>query len=372
MAPAVADVGDPGLGAGLAAPAPPARATTSMPTTSAPLGDQRPADRRADEAAGAGHRDALSREVSARWLACRGHRGPTYTRRALAVGTATPPIQPPSGPSGPAQLAVEAAGQGRRRGGAGGAPSSCRSCASASRSPPAVTTAAVAAGPAGAWRSLQPRNRLRDAGMYALQMWAFFVGHELPYDDAKKLRSRLKDRLPDQDRHGDRRRAAAERPPAAGAGGARPGQRRSTARSPGSTGCGSSSRTPRWSGSSPGTPSASRAPRARCPGVYDLGCAIYYAVADRAALVGVRARPHRRRGAADHGGGRREAVGPRLEPAVRLPRRQPVGRDALAALRRLADGGAAADRGGAGGGRARLGLRGRARASRSSTWASTT
>ena len=57
--------------------------------------------------------------------------------------------------------------------------------------PPAVTTAAVASGPVGL-AVFQPRNRLRDAGMYALQMWAFFVGHELPYDDEKKLRSRLK------------------------------------------------------------------------------------------------------------------------------------------------------------------------------------
>jgi membrane-associated phospholipid phosphatase len=57
--------------------------------------------------------------------------------------------------------------------------------------PPAATTAAVAAGPLGL-AVAQPRNRLRDAGMYALQMWAFFVGHELPYDDEKKLRSRLK------------------------------------------------------------------------------------------------------------------------------------------------------------------------------------
>jgi membrane-associated phospholipid phosphatase len=57
--------------------------------------------------------------------------------------------------------------------------------------PAAATTAAVAAGPLGL-AVFQPRNRLRDAGMYALQMWAFFVGHELPYDDEKALRRRLK------------------------------------------------------------------------------------------------------------------------------------------------------------------------------------
>jgi membrane-associated phospholipid phosphatase len=33
---------------------------------------------------------------------------------------------------------------------------------------------------------------LRDAGMYALQMWMFVMGHELPYDDPEALRSRLR------------------------------------------------------------------------------------------------------------------------------------------------------------------------------------
>lgn len=57
--------------------------------------------------------------------------------------------------------------------------------------PAAATTAAVVAGPLGL-AVAQPRNRLRDAGMYALQMWAFFVGHELPYDNEQALRRRLK------------------------------------------------------------------------------------------------------------------------------------------------------------------------------------
>jgi membrane-associated phospholipid phosphatase len=57
--------------------------------------------------------------------------------------------------------------------------------------PPAATTAAVAGGPLGL-AVAQPRTKLRDAGMYALQMWAFFVGHELPYDDEQDLRKRLK------------------------------------------------------------------------------------------------------------------------------------------------------------------------------------
>jgi membrane-associated phospholipid phosphatase len=56
---------------------------------------------------------------------------------------------------------------------------------------PAVTTAALAAGPP-ALAVVRPRSRLRDAGMYALQMWMFTMGHELPYDDPEKLRSRLR------------------------------------------------------------------------------------------------------------------------------------------------------------------------------------
>jgi hypothetical protein len=57
--------------------------------------------------------------------------------------------------------------------------------------PPRVTVAALAAGPpslAVAGR----RTRLRDAGMYALQMWMFTMGHELPYDDPEAARSRLR------------------------------------------------------------------------------------------------------------------------------------------------------------------------------------
>jgi membrane-associated phospholipid phosphatase len=56
---------------------------------------------------------------------------------------------------------------------------------------PAVTIAALAAGPP-ALAVVKPRSRVRDAGMYALQMWMFLVGHELPYDNPDKLRSRLR------------------------------------------------------------------------------------------------------------------------------------------------------------------------------------
>ncbi|MDX6607888.1 MAG: hypothetical protein QOD14_2428 [Solirubrobacterales bacterium] len=59
------------------------------------------------------------------------------------------------------------------------------------RIPAAVTAGAMAAGPP-ALAVLRPRTRLRDAGMYALQMWMFVLGHELPYDDPDALRSRLR------------------------------------------------------------------------------------------------------------------------------------------------------------------------------------
>jgi membrane-associated phospholipid phosphatase len=60
---------------------------------------------------------------------------------------------------------------------------------------PAVTTAAAAAGPF-ALAVLRPRTRARDAGLFALQMWAFTVIHELPYDRPERLRERLRVRYP--------------------------------------------------------------------------------------------------------------------------------------------------------------------------------
>jgi membrane-associated phospholipid phosphatase len=61
--------------------------------------------------------------------------------------------------------------------------------------PAAVTAAALAAGPP-ALAVARPRSRLRDAGMYALQMWMFTMGHELPYDDPEAARRRLRVRYP--------------------------------------------------------------------------------------------------------------------------------------------------------------------------------
>lgn len=63
------------------------------------------------------------------------------------------------------------------------------------RVPAAVTVAASVAGPAGT-AILQPRTKLRDAVLFAQQMWAFTVVHEIPYDDPDRLRERLLIRYP--------------------------------------------------------------------------------------------------------------------------------------------------------------------------------
>jgi len=59
------------------------------------------------------------------------------------------------------------------------------------RVPAPATLAAVVAGPLGL-AVLRPRTRGRDAALFALQMWAFLVAHELPYDDPDRLRRRLR------------------------------------------------------------------------------------------------------------------------------------------------------------------------------------
>jgi membrane-associated phospholipid phosphatase len=63
------------------------------------------------------------------------------------------------------------------------------------RIPTTVTVAATAAGPL-ALAVLQPRSKRRDVALFALQMWAFTVAHELPYDDPERLRARLRTRYP--------------------------------------------------------------------------------------------------------------------------------------------------------------------------------
>jgi membrane-associated phospholipid phosphatase len=63
------------------------------------------------------------------------------------------------------------------------------------RIPAAVTTATVASAPL-ALAVLRPRTKARDAALFTLQMWAFTVVHELPYDDPEGLRRRLHVRYP--------------------------------------------------------------------------------------------------------------------------------------------------------------------------------
>ncbi len=59
------------------------------------------------------------------------------------------------------------------------------------RVPAAVTVAATVAGPVGT-AVLLPRTKARDALLFAQQMWAFTVVHEIPYDDPERLRERLR------------------------------------------------------------------------------------------------------------------------------------------------------------------------------------
>lgn len=61
--------------------------------------------------------------------------------------------------------------------------------------PARATFAATAAGPF-ALAILRPRTKTRDALLFAMQMWAFIMVHELPYDDPEALRRRLKVKYP--------------------------------------------------------------------------------------------------------------------------------------------------------------------------------
>jgi membrane-associated phospholipid phosphatase len=63
------------------------------------------------------------------------------------------------------------------------------------RIPTAATIAACAGGPLGL-AVLRPRSGRRDVAMYMLQMWAFTMVHELPFDDPERLRARLRIRYP--------------------------------------------------------------------------------------------------------------------------------------------------------------------------------
>ena len=58
------------------------------------------------------------------------------------------------------------------------------------RPPAPVVAAAALSAPFGLAVAV-PRSRLRDAGVYALQMWAYIIVHELPYDDPRRLEKRV-------------------------------------------------------------------------------------------------------------------------------------------------------------------------------------
>jgi len=63
------------------------------------------------------------------------------------------------------------------------------------RVPAPVTVAACAGGPL-ALAVLYPRSKKRDVALYAMQMWAFIMVHEIPFDDPERLRARLRSRYP--------------------------------------------------------------------------------------------------------------------------------------------------------------------------------
>ena len=63
------------------------------------------------------------------------------------------------------------------------------------RVPGPVTVAVCAGGPL-ALAVLYPRSRKRDVALFAMQMWAFTMVHELPYDDPDRLRRRLRTGYP--------------------------------------------------------------------------------------------------------------------------------------------------------------------------------
>lgn len=63
------------------------------------------------------------------------------------------------------------------------------------RIPAPATVVACAAGPL-AVAVLRPRSKKRDVVLFAMQMWAFTMVHEIPYDDPERLRARLRSRYP--------------------------------------------------------------------------------------------------------------------------------------------------------------------------------
>ena len=63
------------------------------------------------------------------------------------------------------------------------------------RLPGPVTAAAAGAAPLALYLAT-PRTRKRDVALYALQMWAYIVVHELPYDEPERLERRVRVEYP--------------------------------------------------------------------------------------------------------------------------------------------------------------------------------
>jgi len=63
------------------------------------------------------------------------------------------------------------------------------------RIPAPLTVAACASGPL-ALAVLTPRSKKRDVALFAMQMWAFTMSHEIPFDDPERLRRRLRVNYP--------------------------------------------------------------------------------------------------------------------------------------------------------------------------------
>ena len=301
-----------------------AAGSTSMPATRRPRRGERAAGGGADEAAGAGDRGPAPGE----YIVSGSFARPSpvlYSPRLAFVGSVTR-----------AGVAAPVPASARRPPPRSARPSRCRCCANASRSRRAATVAATAAGPL-ALAALRPRTRTRDALLFALQMWAFVMVHELPYDDPEALRERLKVRLPDRGRPRDRRRRAPQRAPAAGLLRCRARSARSTACSPRPLGL--VLRAARLAGLHPRPrhrplpalrPPDGRGLRPRLRHLLPVPTAPPWWAGERLHGPTTEVRP------ASWSRSARSVWGPAWQPIYELARRQPLGGDALASLRRLA------------------------------------
>ena len=215
---------------------------------------------------------------------------------------------------------------------------------------------------------LRPRTRGRDVVLFTLQMWGFAIAHELPYDDPEALRGGCGSATRSSPTGSS---ALGELPNVAPAAAlSRPG--RVTGARPRALDrpLGVVHGAAPGAALRPGAPPRSL-PARRSPDGRHLRHRLRALLRgpDRAALVGGGAGsdqpavervtprwPGRgARGAPDHGRRRRAGLARRLGAALRIVRRQPVGGDAVASLRHLADGGDPAGRGRPAAGRARLG-----------------